>query len=209
MERLREQLGDWARWLAASFGLPGLFAVAFLDSSVVSLPEVNDVLVVTLSMQQPERYAAFATAAALGSLAGCLLLFGVGRRAGRAALRRLDEKKVARLEDLFRRLDIFAVLVPSLLPPPCPFKIFVLAAGAFGMRIERFVFAVFIGRFTRYLSEGWLAVRYGDKVLGYLEPYALELAALVALGLLCIGLWRHRQRQRRAGTALRDSAPQR
>jgi membrane protein YqaA with SNARE-associated domain len=191
VEHLRDILRSTARWLVADFGLAGLYVVAFLDSSFLSVPEINDVLVVTMSLHEPRHFWVYALVAALGSVSGCLVLHAIGKKGGQALLRsRLRPDRVARLQAAFRRFDLFAVLVPSLLPPPCPFKIFVLSSGAFGMSYGRFVTAVALGRTLRYLVEGYLAVRFGARALDYLGEYARELALAAVASLLAVWLLR-------------------
>src|SRR5262245_36251568 len=120
MHRLAGWLDSTAQWLVNDFGLLGLVVVAFFDSSFLSLPEVNDILVITMSMRRPEHLALYAGAATLGSVLGCLALYAIGKKGGRPLLRRkLSPERLQRLERTLRRFDILAVLVPSLLPPPC------------------------------------------------------------------------------------------
>ena len=153
MASLSRFLHSATTFLVENFGLGGLFVVALLDSSFLSLPEVNDILVVTLSLADRDRFWLYALVAALGSTTGCAALHALGKNGGRAILqRRVSPARIAKLQATFRRFDLFAVLVPSLLPPPCPFKIFVLASGVFGMSYARFLVTVMVGRSVRYLS---------------------------------------------------------
>ena len=197
MDRFHAFLDSTARWLVHDFGLLGLFIVAACDSSFLSLPEINDLLVVTMSINEPDRFWLFALVAALGSVTGCIALYTVGRKGGQAILRRkLSPQRIERLQTMFRRFDVLVVVVPSMLPPPCPFKVFVLSAGVFGMRFPRFAAAVLAGRAVRYLAEAWLAVRYGRQVTAYLKEYTLELA-LGALAVL-LAFWLVRRLAARA-----------
>jgi membrane protein YqaA with SNARE-associated domain len=153
------------RWLG-TFGGPGLFAVAFLDSSFLSLPEVNDILVVTFVMQHKERLVYYALMSTLGSLAGCFLVYLAGLKGGEAFLqRRFSAGRVKRGMNAFRRYGWLAILVPALLPPPAPFKIFILLAGVTRVRPRTFALAITIGRGLRYSVEGLLAVWYGDMAI--------------------------------------------
>jgi len=129
--------------------------LAMCDSSFLSLPEVNDLLLMTFSIREPESMVKFAALTTLGSVIGCALLYTVGRKGGEAFMtRRFAGERVARVRNWFQRYGILAVVVPSLLPPPTPFKIFVLSAGAFGISWPKFLTAVVIGRGIRYFSEG-------------------------------------------------------
>jgi len=106
----------------------------------------------------------------LGSMIGCLLLYMVGRKGGEAFLnKRVAVDKMVRIRLWYQKYGVWAVIVPSLLPPPTPFKIFVLCAGAFGISWPRFILAIAIGRGLRYFSEGFLAVTYGPAALDFVK----------------------------------------
>src|SRR5262249_29035504 len=85
-----------------------------------------------------------------------------------------------------RRHGIMAVLVPSVLPPPAPFKPFVLLAGVADISPTRFTVAILIGRGARYTFEGLLALWYGEKALAFIHEHAME-TALVTVGVLVVG----------------------
>jgi len=181
----------------AAFGGPGLFALAFLDSSVLSLPEINDFLVVSFVMQHNERLLYYAVMATLGSIAGCFVVYAIGRKGGEALLRRrFSAGRVERGMNTLRRYGLLAILVPALLPPPAPFKIFVLAAGVARVRVGTFALAIAIGRGARYLGEGLLAVWYGEQAVEYLRvnarPVAFVTAGVVLVGGLVYILWSRR-----------------
>jgi len=192
-------LVDWIQTTALTLGAPGLFIVGFLDSSFLSLPEINDLLVIWMVTQHKSRLVLYAGAATLGSIAGCMVLYYLGRKGGDAFVRRrFSGDRVDRALEVVRRNGVMAVLIPSLLPPPAPFKIFVLLAGVAGITAPRFAIAIGIGRGLRYFAEGLLAVRYGDQALNYLESnmrgVSLALVALLAVGLLGYVLWRRWKR---------------
>jgi membrane protein YqaA with SNARE-associated domain len=185
---------DGIQALALGMGAPGLFVVAFLDSSFLSLPEINDLLLVLMVTRQKSRMVLYATSATLGSIAGCLVLYYLGRRGGDALVRRrFASERVDQALAVVRRFGVMSVLIPSLLPPPAPFKIFVLLAGVAGISVPRFVVAIAIGRGLRYFGEGLLAVRYGDRALAYMEANAgtvtLVLAGLLLAGVIGYVLW--------------------
>ena len=180
--------------LALGMGAPGLFVVAFLDSSFLSLPEINDLLLVLMVTRQKSRMVIYATSATLGSIAGCLILYYIGRRGGDALVRkRFTSDRVDRALNVVRRYGVMSVLIPSLLPPPAPFKIFVLLAGVAGIGVWRFVTAIAIGRGLRYFGEALLAVRYGDRAMAYMQGNAakvtLALAGLLLAGVVGYMLW--------------------
>ena len=193
------RIADWAEALALSLGGPGLFFVAFLDSSFLSLPEINDLLVIWLVIQHKERMAYYALMATLGSVAGCLVLYYLGRKGGDALLRkRFQGGRIERALRLFGRYGVLAVVVPAILPPPAPFKIFVLLAGVAKISPLQFAVAVGAGRGFRYFGEAYLALRYGDQAIEFLrdnsQTVALIVAALVLGGGITYVIWRHRRR---------------
>jgi membrane protein YqaA with SNARE-associated domain len=176
---------EWIKAVAVSLGGPGLFIIAFLDSSFLSFPEVNDLLIVFLTVQHGERMPYYALMTTLGSISGCLALYGVARKGGEAFLRkRFNPEYLERAMATFRRYGLLAILVPSILPPPTPFKIFVLAAGVAKVRPLHFILAVAIGRGTRYFGEGLLALYYGDHAADFLKENFREVA--LVLGLACL-----------------------
>jgi membrane protein YqaA with SNARE-associated domain len=189
------RFADWLQATALSLGAPGLFVVAFLDSSFLSLPEINDLLLIWMVTRHKELMPLYASAATLGSMAGCLTLYYLGRKGGEAFVRkRFGSASVDRGIATFRRYGVMAVLIPSLLPPPAPFKIFVLLSGVAGISPWRFSSAIAIGRGIRYFGEGWLAVRYGEGAIAFLHEHArtvsLGLVGACVIGLAAYLAWR-------------------
>lgn len=186
---------DWVQSIALTLGAPGLFLIGFLDSSFLSFPEVNDLLLVLMVVEHPHRMALYAGAATLGSLSGCLALYYVGRKGGDAFVRRrFSSGTVDRTLGIIRRNGVLAILVPSLLPPPAPFKIFVLLAGVAGITPLRFSTAILIGRGLRYFGEGVLALLYGKQAIVFIEEngkaVGLAIVALIVVGAGGYWLWR-------------------
>ena len=184
----------WVHQVAVSLGGPGLFVIAFLDSSFVSLPQINDVLVVLMVTEHKAWMPYFAAMATLGSIAGCYTIYSLAARGGEAFLRRrLKENHVGRALALYRRHGLLALIVPALLPPPAPFKLFVLAAGVAGVRPVSFVLAIALARGIRYLVLGTLAVYYGDAALDLMRTYGREVAlwavAIIVLATLSWWAW--------------------
>jgi len=194
-----QRLLAWVQGFALSLGGPGLFIIAFLDSSFLSFPEVCDLLIVWLTVRHKERMLFYALMTTAGSIAGCFALYLVGQRGGEAFLkRRFKAGHVERAMAVFRRYGLLAVIVPSLLPPPMPFKIFVLAAGVAKVRRFDFLVAVAIGRGIRYFGEGFLALWYGEAAIGFVRENA-RMVGLIMAGLVVIGAigwfwWRRRAR---------------
>jgi len=180
-----EKLGAAIHDFAFNLQGPGLFLVALADSSFLTIPEGNDLLIVVLSSGNTwERMAYYVGMTILGSLAGCLLLYLVGRRGGSPLLRRkFSESNIARVERLFERYGVLTIAIPCLLPPPCPFKIFVLSAGVFRLSLPKFLGAVAIGRLIRYSTWGILAVLYGNSVKVFMQQN------LATIGVILFGLF--------------------
>lgn len=194
MARFLEPLFDFAR----SVGGPGIFIVAFLDASFLSLPEINDLLIVWIVARHKPLMIYYATAATLGSVAGCLVLYYLGWRGGEAVLRkRFHDRHVQRAMKLAQRYGALAIIVPALLPPPTPFKVFVLLAGVARVGPLTFAVSVTIGRGVRFFGLGLLALWYGDFALNWLHIHgpsivlAIGIAALV--GGVAFYLWRNRR----------------
>src|SRR5262245_51699451 len=133
---------DRIQAFALALGGPGLFIVAFLDSSFLSLPELNDLLLIWMVTAHRERMVFYATCATLGSIARCLVLYYIGRKGDEWVMRNFSAERLERATATFQRFGLWAVLIPALLPPPAPFKIFVLLAGVAGISIRRFVLAI-------------------------------------------------------------------
>lgn len=185
----------WMYELALSIGGPGLFAIALLDSSFVSLPQINDLLVVLMVIRNKEWMPYYAAMATLGSIAGCYAIYYLAEKGGEAFLhRRLNAAHVERALGFYRRHGLLALVVPALLPPPAPFKLFVLLAGVAGVRPARFALAIGIARGFRYLLLGTLAIWYGDAAVELMRTrgrtVGLVMAAALIAGALAWWLWR-------------------
>lgn len=180
------------------FGAFGLFGIALLDSALIPLPGGPDAVMLLLSTQNPARMPLYALCATAGSVLGCVILYYISRRAGRRALDKFPPQKQARVKELVDRYDVLSVLVASVLPPPFPFKLFVITAGVFRLSLVRFAAAVAVGRAFRFFLEGFLAVRYGEQakeVLAQNYPtVGLGVAVLVVIVFVLRGLLRRRRR---------------
>ncbi len=177
-------LGRVSEYLV-TFGAFGLFTVALLDSTFVPLPSSADALMILLSTTHPSWMLLYAFMATAGSAIGCWILYLISRRAGARALNRFSERKQARVKYWIERYDAIAVLVATLLPPPFPFKLFVVTAGVFRFSLLRFMLAIIAGRAFRFLLEGYLAVKYGAQAKEILAKYypwiGLSLGAAILL----------------------------
>lgn len=190
---------DWllsiARWLEVNviglplyFAAPAMVIIGALDSSLLSLPEINDYLVVGRCYKDPTAAYYFPLFAAAGSVIGCNLLYTIVRRGGQAVLRkRFKLSQIKKVERAYERFGFLAIGIPAILPPPLPFKIFVATAGALEYPRWKFLMTVMIARSFRYYVEGILAVFYGRRVLLFLKDNGLVIVSIVG-SLALIGL---------------------
>jgi membrane protein YqaA with SNARE-associated domain len=188
---------DRIQTLALTLGAPGLFIVAFLDSSVLPLPEMNDLLLVWMSTQHKHRMVLYAACAVVGSIAGSLIPYALGRKGGEAFIRkRFSAGRVDRLTASLKRHGLLTVLVACLLPPPAPFKLLMMLSGAAGISVGRFATAIAIGRSIRFFGLGLLAIRYGDSAITLIRENGTAVSvALVVVLLVGFGgyaLWNRR-----------------
>jgi membrane protein YqaA with SNARE-associated domain len=198
MSGIIASIQEWA----SELGGVGLFVIALLDSSFLSFPQVNDLLIIVLSTKFPERMPYYAGMTTVGSLIGCFLLYGVARRGGEVFLRkRLKGPYVDRAIQLYQRHGLLAVVVPALLPPPVPFKVFVLLAGAASVSPVRFGIAVAVGRGIRYFGQGYLAVLYGEQAAEFMKAHGTAIGIGLAVAAVVIGAVVVLLRRRRHGSA--------
>jgi LPXTG-motif cell wall-anchored protein len=179
------RITKWIEAFALTIGGFGIFVIAFLDSSFLSFPEVNDFLIILMVVRHPARMVFYASMATLGSVSGCLALYLVARKGVEALVRkRFHAKSMDWAMGLMRKHGYLALLVPALLPPPAPFKIFVLMAGVAAVPLRTFLLAIALGRGARYFGEGILALMWGEAALNYVH----ENGQMVALGLGLLAL---------------------
>jgi len=205
---------DWlstiARWLERYvLGLPiylaapAMILIGALDSSLLSLPEINDYLVVGRCFKQPSAVFYFPLFAAFGSVLGCLLLYTIMRRGGQAVLRRrFSVESIKRVEKAYARFGFLAIAIPAVLPPPLPFKIFVATAGTLEYPRWKFLLTVMLARSLRYYVEGILAVFYGRRVLLFFKDNGVVIISIVAtIGLIALLIYMFINRRKNAPLA--------
>jgi len=180
IHKITGALGQVSQYLI-SFGPFGLFAIAFLDSVMVPMPGGVDAVLLLLAAARPSWMLIYVAAATIGSTIGCVALYRLSQRAGKKALSRFSESKQKRVKDLIDRYDVMSVLGASLLPPPFPFKLFVVSAGVFRLNLMRFTLAVAGGRTCRYLLLAYLAARYGDEAKELLTRYYPTIGIILAV----------------------------
>jgi membrane protein YqaA with SNARE-associated domain len=211
---------DWlaaiARWLEVNvislpiyFAAPAMIIIGALDSSLLSLPEINDYLVVGRCFKYPSAVFYFPLFAAIGSVIGCHILYTIVRRGGQAVLRkRFPLQSIKRVERAYERFGFFAIGIPAIMPPPLPFKIFVATAGALEYPRWKFLLTVMIARSVRYYVEGILAVYYGRRVLLFMKDNGLVIVSivgtLVLIGLILYFIIRQRRNARAPVDAAAD-----
>jgi len=166
---------------ASGLGAPGLFLISFLDSSVLTFPIINDLLLIELSMEHPARMPLYAFMASLGSVLGCVVLYFIARKGGEAIFHQKAGKHGHAIRHWVEQNGFLGMLIAALLPPPTPFKFFVLAAGVFEVPLFSYISAITIARMFRYFGMGYLAIRYGADAMPYLMHHKLRLTVFVIL----------------------------
>ena len=209
MQRFFEFLhafADRVQAIAEGLGGPGLILVAFIDSSFLTLPEVADMLVVMFTLRDPSHWWYFGAMTTVGSMAGSYALFLVGRKGGEALLRRrFHERHVDRGLEWFKRFGALVLIIPAMLPPPMPFKIFVLLSGVSGVSTLPFLTALAIGRGARYCGVALLTKAYGDHALALVTENAsrifLPASTVLVIGIAVWWIWRRRQQRKIAAAS--------
>jgi len=184
-----EPLGPW-----------GILAVAFMDSAAIGIP--LDPVVAGYVYAHPPSIWLYVFMAAIGSVLGSLIPYGIGRAGGELLLlKHVDRQRFERLRDRFENQEFFAMMVPAMLPPPTPFKLFLLAAGVFEMRPLLFMSAIFSGRVVRFLILGFLVVRFGPGIVSLMTAIMARHLIWVILGfvfLICLFVYEFKFRRPRA-----------
>ena len=197
-----EEFVAWLQPIVERFGGVGMAIMAAIDCSFVSMPNLSDLLIIWQTIEHPDRWWYYAVMTTVGSVAGSMVIYEIGRRSGEAfLLRRFKPEYVARVRALFARYGMWVIAVVAMLPPPAPYKVFVLLAGVGGVGPGMFALAVAIGRGLRYGIEGWLSRVYGaaaaDLIKANATAASLWLLALV-LGAGLFFLWWRRRVGRRS-----------
>ena len=174
-------LGVVTLTFAGALGAPGLFLISFLDSSVLTFPVINDLLLIELSIQHPARMPLFALMASLGSVLGCVLLYFIARKGGEAYFRRKTGARAEVIRHWVERNGFGGMLIAALLPPPTPFKFFVFAAGVFEVPLMSYVSAISLARLIRYFGVGYLAVKYGNDALPFLARHKVQVVIFLVV----------------------------
>lgn len=190
-------------------GIWGVFIGAFLDGGAVGLPV--DLVVAAYVAQNHHRMLEYVFVAAAGSALGSLIIYAVGYLGGEEVLRkRVSEERFQKLHTAFDRHPFWSLMFPAMLPPPTPFKLFVLGAAVAEMNIGHFILAIFLGRTIRFLVLGMLVVYFGPGIVNTLRTFSshhfhwLIVAACVGVGAWL--LWR--RHKRKTASVPQPDAPQ-
>jgi membrane protein YqaA with SNARE-associated domain len=187
----------WIWALLKPLGMWGVFAIAGVDSALVGMPV--DAIVATYVFQDRKRLLLYVVMASLGSALGSIPLYLIGYLGGEKVLRkRISEKRFLEIHRSFERHEFWALMFPGMLPPPMPFKIFVLGAAVFEMRFTDFLAAIFAGRFVRFLILSLLTLYFGPQIVGIAaEVFRRHFIWIVVAALLGVLVWMLQRRGRR------------
>jgi membrane protein YqaA with SNARE-associated domain len=194
----------WVLHVLAPLGIWGVFAIAFADSALLGMPV--DAIVAFYVYQNHRLLLLYVVMAALGSVLGSIPLYIIGYLGGEKVLRkRISEERFLRIHRSFEEHEFWALMFPAMLPPPTPFKMFVLGAAVFEMRFRDFVAAMFAGRFVRFLVLSLLTLWFGPQIVELMGTVVRQhfgwLLGAVAGGVL---VWLVMRRSRRRKTAVQD-----
>jgi membrane protein YqaA with SNARE-associated domain len=179
----------------ARYGGLGLFLINVLDSSVLAFPLINDILLIHMASRRPDMAWIYALQCTAGSMLGSFAIYGLGRGGGRLFRRNPEMREAGRARRWLKRNDFATVLVAALLPPPTPFKVVPIVAGAMGMDPLRLAAALLIGRGARFAVEAWIGMEYGAVAEGYLKGHLAFLSILAAVSvLLLVMIYRYLQK---------------
>jgi membrane protein YqaA with SNARE-associated domain len=180
----------------AKFGIWGIGALALLDSS--SLPVPMDAFLAISVWNDKPRFWLYCILASVGSAIGGLVPYGLGRAGGELfLLKRVNRERYERMRARFEKQEFLAMMIPSMMPPPTPWKAFVFAAGVFEMRVVPFLLSVFCGRMVRWLILSLLVLKLGPGAVDVVKQHALAVMAVVG-GIAIVGFgwwWIKRRRQ--------------
>jgi membrane protein YqaA with SNARE-associated domain len=188
----------WIWALLKPLGMWGVFAIAGVDSALLGMPV--DAIVATYVFQDRKRLLLYVAMASLGSALGSIPLYVIGYLGGEKVLRkRISEKRFQEIHRSFERHEFWALMFPGMLPPPMPFKIFVLGAAVFEMRFADFLAAIFAGRFVRFLILSLLTLYFGPQIVGIaadvFRRHFIWIVVVAGLGVLVWALLRNKRTQ--------------
>ncbi len=188
IEKILKRYSVWLLGLMKVLGVWGVFVIAFADSALLGMPV--DFIVATYVYQDRRRMLLYVAMASLGSALGSIPLYIIGYLGGEKVLRkRISEERFQKIHRSFERHEFWALMFPGMLPPPMPFKIFVLGAAVFEMKFRDFLIAVFAGRFVRFLALSVLVLYFGPEIVGLFgglfKRHWIAILAVIA-GAVCV-----------------------
>jgi membrane protein YqaA with SNARE-associated domain len=196
-------------WAALKpLGAWGVFAIAGIDGVGVPLPGAVDAVVATYVFNKPHLAWLYVIVASVGSALGCLVLYFIGYEGAEVVLRkRMSPEKYERTRLTFENRRLLALMVPAMLPPPFPFKIFVLSAAVFEMRVRNFLVAILAGRLIRFSILALLTIQFGPDIVIFMgttvkRHFGIVLAALAVVAGI---VWLVRRMRRGAGNPVASS----
>lgn len=143
-----------------------------------------------LSAKAPEQAIFCAALALIGSLAGSMFLYWISRRGGEVYLHRHTvSARGMKMRLWFQHYGLLTVFISAISPIPMPMKLFVISAGALGVRPLAFFLTVLAARVPRYAALAYLGAHLGQEGAGaYLKAHAWHIGGiLVALFALAFG----------------------
>jgi membrane protein YqaA with SNARE-associated domain len=186
----------------AKFGIWGVGMVAILDSSTIPVP--MDAILALSVWSDKSHFWLYCLMASAGSALGGLLPYGLGRAGGELfLLKRVNRERFEKMRTRFERQEFLAIMIPSMMPPPAPWKVFVFAAGVFEMRVAPFMLSVFCGRMVRWLVLSLLVLKLGPGAVQIVQHHSLALVGVVG-GLAVVGFARWWMRKGRASKLPED-----
>jgi membrane protein YqaA with SNARE-associated domain len=197
---LKHLLNKWTVLILAvlkPLGIWGVLGFAIVDAAFLGMP--LDPIVAGYVWAHPHRLLLYCAMAATGSALGSIVIYVIGYKSGEVLLvKRMGEKRFNQIRAAFDRHEFFAIMLPSMLPPPTPFKLFVLSAGMAEMRFTHFLAAIFFGRFLRFVLLSFLVIHYGPEIVGFLggvmhNHLRVVIAVIAAAALIGWWIWRTRK----------------
>jgi membrane protein YqaA with SNARE-associated domain len=177
-------LKRFSQWMLV-MGIPGLFALSFIDSAIAPLVGGPDLLLCGLAVNTPSMTFYYVLAASVGSALGCLIPYGIGLKGGKKALSRFKPETIARVEGYMHRWGAWTIVAGALAPPPFPTKVVVLAAGVLRTPRSRLLLSILAGRMVRYSIMGYLAAFFGKNAMHLFKSY-YPVISLAIIGLIVL-----------------------
>jgi membrane protein YqaA with SNARE-associated domain len=199
LKHLLARYGEFVWAMLKPLGSWAVFAIAAIDSAFFGFP--LDPVVASYVYQDRPRFLLYAVMASAGSAAGCIILYLIGYKGGEVLLeKRISRTRFNKIRNAFDRHEFWALMFPSMMPPPFPFKVFVLAASVFEMNFWHFLLAIFVGRLVRFLILSLLVLKFGPQIVALTSAAVAKRWPELVLAVLVIGglfawFWRRARRE--------------